>query len=95
MLRMGHELGFSVRVQGPRLDAVLGAHAGRRGQGPVPDGEAVRQPRHEQVRVAGAQLDRAEEAVFRNAEQVLEVRLLCAGLRLREMLRSETASGSK
>jgi len=75
-LRLGHELGFAVAVQDSHLDAVFGAHAGRRRQRPVPDGEAVRQPRHEQVRVAGAQLDRAEEAVFRHSEQVLKVRLL-------------------
>ena len=47
------------------------------GSVPVPHGEAVGQPRHEQVRVAAAQLDGAEEAVLRDAEQVLEVRLLC------------------
>ena len=59
------------------LDAVLGAHAGGRRQRPVPDGEAVGQARHEQVRVAAAQLDGAEEAVLRHAKEILKVRLLC------------------
>lgn len=64
------------------LDAVLGAHASRRRQRPVPHRETVWKARHEQVRVAGAQLDRTEEAVLGDAEEVLEVRLLCGWARV-------------